>query len=44
MARYIIQQRLTTAEQLKGFDLAGYGYSAEHSTANELVFLRHSAE
>ena len=44
MARYIIQQRLTAAEQLKGFDLAGYAYSAEHSTANELVFLRHSAE
>jgi cytoplasmic iron level regulating protein YaaA (DUF328/UPF0246 family) len=44
MARYIIQQRLTAAEQLKGFDLAGYAYSAEHSTANELVFLRHSVE
>jgi uncharacterized protein len=44
MARYIIQQRLTQAEQLKAFDLAGYAYSKQQSTANELVFLRHSAE
>jgi uncharacterized protein len=44
MARYIIQQRLTAAEQLKGFDLAGYAYSAEHSTANSPVFLRQVEE
>lgn len=44
MARYIIEQRLTTAEQLKGFDLAGYQYSAEQSSADEPVFLRHSTE
>ncbi|HEX5793122.1 MAG TPA: peroxide stress protein YaaA [Rheinheimera sp.] len=44
MARYIIQQRLTSAEQLKGFDLAGYQFSAAQSSANELVFLRHNAE
>ncbi|MCS4305863.1 cytoplasmic iron level regulating protein YaaA (DUF328/UPF0246 family) [Rheinheimera pacifica] len=44
MARYIIEKRLTTAEQLKGFDLAGYQYSAEQSSADEPVFLRHSAE
>lgn len=44
MARYIIQQRLTDAEQLKAFDLAGYQFNAEQSSANELVFLRHSAE
>jgi len=44
MARFIIQQRITTPEQLKAFDLAGYQYSSEHSSADELVFLRHSAE
>ena len=44
MARYIIQHRVSTAEQLKGFDLSGYQYSAEHSTDSEPVFLRHSAE
>lgn len=44
MARYIIQQRITTPEQLKAFDLAGYQYSSEQSSANEMVFLRHSAE
>lgn len=44
MARYIIEKRLTTAEQLKGFDLAGYQYSAEQSSADAPVFLRHSAE
>jgi cytoplasmic iron level regulating protein YaaA (DUF328/UPF0246 family) len=44
MARYIIQHRLSRAEQLTGFNLAGYQFSREHSSANELVFLRHSAE
>ncbi|MEH8020155.1 MULTISPECIES: peroxide stress protein YaaA [Rheinheimera] len=44
MARYIIQQRITSAGQLKTFDSAGYVYSAEQSSAQELVFLRHSAE
>ena len=44
MARYIIQQRLTRPEQLQQFDLAGYQFSAEQSSANELVFLRHSTE
>jgi len=40
MARYVIQQRLTTPEQLRQFDSAGYYYSAEHSTADKPVFLR----
>lgn len=44
MARYIIQQRITEASQLKSFDLAGYQFSSEQSSANELVFLRHSTE
>lgn len=44
MARYIMQQRLTDASKLHAFDLAGYQYSAEQSSANAPVFLRHSAE
>ena len=44
MARYIIQQRITELSQLKDFDLAGYQFSSEQSSATELVFLRHSAE
>lgn len=44
MARYIIQQRITEASQLKGFNLAGYQFSSEQSSANELVFLRHNTE
>ena len=44
MARYIIQHRLTTAAQLQHFDVAGYQFSAEQSSVNELVFLRHNAE
>ncbi|MBU1311658.1 MAG: peroxide stress protein YaaA [Gammaproteobacteria bacterium] len=44
MARYIIQNRLSQAEQLQHFDLAGYQFSPEHSSGKELVFLRHSAE
>lgn len=44
MARYIIQQRITELSDLKDFDLAGYQFSSEQSSAKELVFLRHSAE
>lgn len=40
MARYIIQNQLTEPEQLKGFDLEGYGYNTELSTAKEMVFTR----
>lgn len=44
MARYIIQNQLTDAEQLKGFDLGGYGYNAELSKGNDWVFTRKEAE
>lgn len=44
MARYAIQQRVTAAEQLKQFNLAGYAFSAEQSTAKDYVFLRHNQE
>ena len=40
MARYIIQNRITDVEGLKGFDLAGYHYSEAESSLNELVFKR----
>lgn len=40
MARYIIQNKLTDVEQLKGFDLGGYQYSEEFSKGNDWVFTR----
>lgn len=40
MARYIIQNQITNVEQLKDFDLAGYGYSEEFSKGNDIVFTR----
>lgn len=40
MARYVIKQRLTDPESLKGFDAEGYRYSPEHSSSERLVFLR----
>ncbi|WP_330960514.1 peroxide stress protein YaaA [Photobacterium sp. 53610] len=40
MARYIIDNRLTSVEQLKQFDVAGYYFSPEESTDKELVFKR----
>jgi len=40
MARYIIQNQLTTIEQVKDFDLAGYQFSRDLSLGNELVFTR----
>ena len=40
MARYVIKQRLRDPEGLKAFNDQGYAYSAEHSSANKLVFLR----
>ncbi|MCP4988951.1 MAG: peroxide stress protein YaaA [Colwellia sp.] len=40
MARYIIQNKLTSVEQLKDFDLAGYGYNESLSQGNDWVFTR----
>jgi cytoplasmic iron level regulating protein YaaA (DUF328/UPF0246 family) len=40
MARYILQNQLTEVSQLKGFDSAGYQFSAQKSNSNELVFTR----
>ena len=40
MSRYIIENRLTTPEQLKAFDVDGYVFDEETSKKNELVFKR----
>ncbi|SDG85783.1 hypothetical protein SAMN05216603_10439 [Pseudomonas benzenivorans] len=44
MARYVIKQRLTDPEGLKDFAYQGYRYSAQHSRADKLVFLRDQPE
>jgi len=40
MTRYIIENRITDVEAIKGFDLEGYTYNADMSTAKEWVFTR----
>ena len=40
MARYAIEHRLTTPEQLRDFDLDGYAWCAAESTPERLVFRR----
>ncbi|GLR71115.1 peroxide stress protein YaaA [Agaribacter marinus] len=40
MARYIIQNKLTTVSQLEKFDVDGYVFSVEESTDKDLVFKR----
>jgi len=40
MARYIIDNRIKKAEDLKDFNTAGYKYNKKRSTENEPVFLR----
>lgn len=40
MARYIVDTNAKTVEDLKGFTTAGYGFSDELSTENNLVFTR----
>ncbi len=40
MVRYIIDNNIETLEDLKGFDIDGYGFSQEMSTETELVFTR----
>ncbi|AAU36981.1 MULTISPECIES: peroxide stress protein YaaA [Basfia] len=44
MCRYIIQNRLTEAEQLKEFNLAGYWFDEAASTKDEFVFKRDLGE
>ena len=40
MARFIIENRITRPEDIKGFDLGGYFYNEPLSTADEWVFAR----
>ena len=40
MVRYIAQNNLTEAEDLKGFNLDGYSFNEELSSDKELVFVR----
>lgn len=40
MLRYAVQHQCTTVEQLKGFDSAGYGFDAQASDTEQLVFRR----
>ncbi len=40
MSAYIVQNQLTAAEQLKGFDSAGYRYNKAMSSPTEWVFTR----
>lgn len=40
MARYVIQNRIETEEDLKGFNAEGYWYSPQLSTGNKLAFVR----
>lgn len=43
MVRYAIEQRVMTPEQLRSFDVDGYAYAAEESSAERLVFRRKQA-
>lgn len=40
MADYIVRERITDPERLKGFGASGYYFSDERSTESEYVFLR----
>lgn len=40
MARYLIENRCETLEDIKAFDLAGYRYDPQQSTEKEPVFIR----
>ncbi|MAD75202.1 MAG: peroxide stress protein YaaA [Rheinheimera sp.] len=44
MARYVIQQQLTDAKAINDFNLGGYRYSRDDSTADKPVFLRQQPE
>lgn len=42
MSKYLIQERIDSAEGVLGFDLDGYNYSPDDSTPDTPVFLRQS--
>ena len=43
MARYMIDQRVESAEALQGFDVEGYEFNAGLSSEDEWIFTRHPA-
>ncbi|MDQ3204036.1 MAG: peroxide stress protein YaaA, partial [Pseudomonadota bacterium] len=43
MSRFVIDERIDAPAGLKQFDVQGYRYSTEHSTTDNLVFLRDHA-
>lgn len=43
MARYIVDQRISDVEKLKDFNVAGYAFAAEESSADTWVFRRKEA-
>ena len=43
MVRYIIDNKITRVEDLKGFDYEGYAFNADMSQGNEWVFTRDEA-
>ncbi|WP_211825865.1 peroxide stress protein YaaA [Kistimonas asteriae] len=43
MVRYIIDNKITQVEDLKGFDYEGYSFNAEMTEGNEWVFTRDEA-
>ena len=40
MARFVMQNRITNAQDLKGFDLGGYGFRPDMSEGDRMVFTR----
>lgn len=40
MARFVIQNRINSVADLRGFDVDGYRFSESDSSANQLIFLR----
>lgn len=44
MSRWAIDNRVKKAEELKGFDVAGYAFNAEMSRDNDWVFTRDEAQ
>lgn len=40
VARYIVKNKITTSEEIKGFDTEGYYFSEEHSADGSWLFIR----
>jgi cytoplasmic iron level regulating protein YaaA (DUF328/UPF0246 family) len=44
MSRFVISEKISTPDALKQFDVGGYRYDSEQSSATKLVFLRDISE